>query len=168
MGRRGRKKRGKRGGAGAVRPLSPPSIHPPGAGTACRTHARSYLCAIHLITSVCGSSHCLPDHMAIAPSNWHFAQWWRGIQSVWTHCGALWCFVVVQMGCRLIKTRSTALQNRDFPIFSPVLTRVSAGRWSKVGLFYRFGTHNFVALTRAVECFQRICWAFKRGNLVTR
>ncbi len=55
----------------------------------------------------------------------------------------------VQMGCRWIKTRSTALQNRDFPIFSPVLTRVSEGRWSKVGLHHRFCTHNFVALTRA-------------------
>jgi hypothetical protein len=80
---------------------------------------------------------------------------------------ALWALEGCRWGADGVKTRSTALQRRDFPIFSPVLARVSAGRWSKVRLSSRLGAHNFVALALVVERFQRICWAFKRGNLVT-
>jgi hypothetical protein len=62
--------------------------------------------------------------------------------------GALWVFWWVWRGADGVKTRSAALQSRDFTIFSPVLARVSAGRWSKVGLDLRLGTHNFAALAR--------------------
>lgn len=82
--------------------------------------------------------------------------------------GALWATWVVRMGADGVETRSAALQSRDLPIFSPVLARVSACRWSKVGLDLRFGTHNFAALARDVEHLQRVYWGFQRGGLVTR
>ena len=62
--------------------------------------------------------------------------------------GALWALEGCRWGADGVKTRSAALQNRDFPIFSPVLARVSAGRWSKVGLDLRLGTNDFAALAR--------------------
>jgi len=62
--------------------------------------------------------------------------------------GALWALEGCRWGTDGVKTRSAALQNRDFPIFSPVLARVSEVRWSKVGLDLRLGTQNFAALAR--------------------
>ena len=80
----------------------------------------------------------MPIKLALCPA---LARVVERLDAVWALEGCRW-------GADGVKTRYTALRNRDFPIFSPVLARVSAGRWSKVGLALRLGTHNFVALTR--------------------
>lgn len=65
--------------------------------------------------SVFGGSPLLPDHMARCPSNWHFALEPRGIQSVWTSCGPLWCFVVVQMGQNTLYSPTEPRLSHFFP-----------------------------------------------------
>lgn len=97
---RGREEGGSWCGATTV----PTIHHPSGAGAACRTHARAYLCDPPWDHLIClpegvrgdpvkvaeghptGEQDLLPDQRAITPSNWHFAQCWRGMQSVWTQC----------------------------------------------------------------------------------
>ena len=109
--------------------------------------------------------HLLPDHVVLIVLDWHFPQWWRGMQSVWVRCGHWRGADGVPMGSKHALRPYRAATFPFFPQCWRGFQRVGGQKWVWTFVWVRTTLQHWRGFDAHLE---RVYWGFQRCGLVTR